>query len=342
MTIRVRPREDSHTKCPYCHDTVNRGPKCSACGAVYHPECATLFGKCATRGCAGEFQGILELVAAFPRLALVARRIRRLAPDVENTSDRWVVVLNPVPRANQNKTTAMVLGEVLGQSAYDGRIRMSANYPDTLVRVTGAQRLEGVLARLRGAGLSCLALPLLDYVRPLTSFDVTRVVSLDPPVFQNREGEQRRLEPGAWLAIPAQLLEVEGAAATGRLMQTQFRGKGRSTKRPKPAPADKRHRQFALYLFERDNPDPYVLRERALQGYQILGDRMTASATQNIRLVAEQLTHVGGAWREMAKTVVTNQTLLISTDALGKKRSNETSVGLVARLMYHAWMAETS
>ena len=106
MKIGLTPREQSSHRCPYCHDSVVRGPACSACKAQYHNECAETFGKCAARGCGGTFQGVLELVQAIPRLALLARRINRWQTGDLVGNATKVVVLMPTPRDRHTKRAA--------------------------------------------------------------------------------------------------------------------------------------------------------------------------------------------------------------------------------------------
>src|SRR5688572_4951837 len=144
VTIRITRREGGVPTCPYCLDAVPLGPECPGCATRYHDECAATFGRCATLGCKAPLdQGPRPTGRALPRLAAIAARLAGSAsPAPWLDDDEGQSFLALVPSPGHAARGAEVLAELLGQTVYDARLRLSSGLPEPLLRLPTAADAE--------------------------------------------------------------------------------------------------------------------------------------------------------------------------------------------------------
>lgn len=260
MTIRIAPRGGPAT-CPYCHDALDAtAVACPGCAVGYHDECAATFGRCAIIGCRVPLDVAGPEAAPLPRLVAVAARLATLsAADLGALADdaeAFVVAL--LPGAPDDADAAAAVGELLGQTAYDGRLRLTSPAPEPLVRVRGRAAAEAVVTRLAGRRVRAVALPLAALARPLARIDAGEVAPGEPP--------RRVVDGSGWdvplpraaerLVVAVQLVEVAPREETKNLWSD---ARGRKTK-PKTRRTLERRTEPAALVFGRAPGDPVLLR----------------------------------------------------------------------------------
>lgn len=256
MAIRVARREGA-AHCPYCHDDVPEGPACPSCGVRYHDECAATFGRCAILGCRAPLEVAAPEVTPLPRLVAMASRLFALRPGAAPLDDdaSHVVVLLP-GSASPPPDAAAAVGELLGHTAYDGRLRLLSPVPEPLVRTRGGADAEAVAVRLAGHGVRALALAARDLLRPLARVDALEVEAGDPPrVVDPISGPvplaRRRLVLSANLLEVHQREEVKNLWATGRKLKSS---------KPVSRRVSDRQTEPAALVYGEGEVDPVLLR----------------------------------------------------------------------------------
>jgi hypothetical protein len=333
----LTPRDGSGgSRCPYCHDDIVQGPACDACGARYHQECAQTFGACAVQACRGEVA--LPTTAApevLPRLGALSRRIGRWTPPPGGP--RALVLDLPASKAVRDdpKKAGRVVGEIIGQTPYDGRMRVLSPFPEVLVRVRSEAEAERMRDRLAAAGLRSIAPPLDELVRPFAPFKVAKMESDGFKLeLESPEGERRTL----WHNEPRLVVSsgiVSMTQVTGRLMKgTRHYGRGgRTSKRAAGTPAPRKQRERCAYVFVPGvaRPSLFLLSDLARGGH-------AATTHSNFHGLLEELSPPGADRLNLPEVMCSSQVFMHPVDELGKTRSNAAFVALLARLTFMCWV----
>ncbi len=333
MAIRIARREGS-TSCPYCHDEVPEagdGVACPACDVRYHGECAATFGRCGILGCRAPLDVAAVDATPLPRLVVMASRLSALRPDAPlPDDDAHVVAL--LPGTPDSADAAGAVGALLGQTTYDGRLRLMSGVPEPLVRVRGAADAEAVVSRLAGYRVRALAVPAAELLRPLVRVDVVELEPGDPA------GDVRIVDPIAGptplpsprFVVAATLLEVHQREEVKNLWETSGRKKSRVSSRR----VSERQTEPAALVFGLRERDPWLLRR---DGSRLAGSR-DPTAT--------------GRWLRILDACSRGATVVrfegATTSALLSRRrpfvtpidENLPGLLLAARLLHAAWAAE--
>ncbi len=255
MVIRVSRREGS-ASCPYCHDEVVEGPACPACGVRYHDECAATFGRCAILGCRVPLEVAAPEATPLPRLVAMAPRLFALRPGAAaplEDDDAHIVAL--LPGSPESADAAAAVGDLLGHSPYDGRMRLLCAAPEPLVRVRTGADAEAVVSRLAGYRVKALAIPAADLLRPLVRVDAVDVEDGDPPRIIDPIAGPSPL-PTPRLVVTATLLEVHQREEVKNLWEGRKLKKNRVTSRK----VSERFTEPAALVFGEHERDPVLLR----------------------------------------------------------------------------------
>tara|TARA_R110002072_G_scaffold37073_3_gene108849 strand:+ start:263 stop:1288 length:1026 start_codon:yes stop_codon:yes gene_type:complete len=265
MQIRIKentPSGSASARCPFCLDDLDQGVACTACRALYHADCAQVFGSCAALGCPGTLTDRIGL-AALPRLVALARRLASWQPSslAKVRPETSLVVLWPSAKARSSKEAARVVAEILGpeHSLYDGRLRLQVPYPEPLARADSLDIGLEAVARLEGAGVRASLLPMLEVLAIQAPFQV-RALSGPPWEARNPAGEARLLDPEApHLFLTTRFCEEKSKVTTK--LQRKTNARGRSTYRQTTSVFPKRtaRPEAAAILVTPDQP-PWLLR----------------------------------------------------------------------------------
>jgi hypothetical protein len=317
--------------CPYCLESVREEALCLDCGADYHRDCAAAFGRCVVLGCGARLDEE-EVDRVLPRLPQLAHGLSRwrLADLGQRpfVGDPSVVVLKPVPRAARDRIEAAeALGEVLGDDADEGRLRLLGGYPEPLMRVEESLEATQIRLRLAEASLDSFLVPLRQLLRPLREREVTSL-ALDPLRLSTEDGPAE-LASGSRLVVPVQFVRLgRGSGASGSVSRRRPGGTGRFA-RDEPD----RRSEAAAFVFGPGDPVPLLLRARNMR--RLRGFPTTTSPAQRLSLVLREL--AGDEAHERPLENARAPALLIpGLDGL----DNHTSVALIARLMFLAWEEE--
>ncbi|MGE0713078.1 MAG: hypothetical protein AB7N76_35125 [Planctomycetota bacterium] len=343
-TIRVTPRDQSATTCPYCHDRVSVGQSCSDCGATYHAECAQTFAVCASLGCKGRFVAPGGQ-AVLPRVAVLARRLATWRVEGLGPRGPQAVILDPSPRAaREEQAAALAVADLLGpgHTAYDGRLRLQAAYPEPLVRFDTPELAERAVDALRAHGLCARTMPLADLVRPLEVFEpVAAEVHADRVLLRSKGGaEQREVRADERrLLLGAKVVVEVAKASTHAVVKRNHRGHAYTTTKRDLFPTRTTRPESAAFVIRPGERAPTFLRSSTIR----------VDATQSLRtqvagwaLVTQHLGR-GAVVRELSGATATPLMAQVDTggaDAAASRRDNVASLLLLARLAGAAWEAE--
>lgn len=327
MAIRITPRDGPAT-CPLCLDEVTRGTACPSCGVTYHVECAATFGRCGILGCRALFEPSTPTGRPLPRLAAMASSLSalRLADAAPVPEEDVIVALLPGPRGLADRTdAAAAVGEALGQTAYDGRLRLGSPLPEPLVRVVGGEHASRVRDRLTSFGVRALTLPATAVLRPLMRVEVAEI---DPAAQSVLDTVGRTVAiRDERLTVTAQRIEVR----TRLKQEFTFDGEtSRSTTRK----LDQRVAEPVAIVFCGDDPTPLLLRRDALRVHG--GTEPTAFARWSRVVTALS---ASGERIDLAGT--TSAVLLTRKRPFGAIPTDENLPGLLlaARILHLAWRA---
>lgn len=266
MQIRIKEQSPtgggSKPRCPFCLDDLDQGVACTACRALYHPDCAQVFGRCAALGCAGSLSDHVGVVA-IPRLVALARRLAAWQPSsLANVNPQTsLIVLWPSASARKSKHAAQAVADLLGpdHTAYDGRLRLQVAYAEPLARADSrAMGLEAV-ETLRRAGVRATLLPMLDVLALQQPF-LIRGLSGPPWEGRNPRGEVRLLDPNAQHLFLTTRYCEETSKVTSKLKRVT-NSRGRATYRPSTSIFPKRTaRPEAAAIVVSPGQPPWLLR----------------------------------------------------------------------------------
>lgn len=327
MAIKISRRAGPAT-CPLCLDSVDQGTDCPACCVTYHLECAATFGRCGIIGCRTPFEPSRPSGRALPRLAAMAGSLAALratsAPSVPD--DDVVVALLPGPRKLADRPdAAAAVGEALGQTAYDGRLRLGSPLPELLLRVDGPDNASRIRERLTSFGVRALTLPAAALLRPL---DRVEVAEVDPATLRVLDtlGRLTLISPER-LVITAQRVEVR----TREKQESSFDGeRSRTTTRRQ----DERIAEPVAIVFNDDDPTPLLFRR---DNMRVLGGAEPTAFARWTRVVTA-LSAVGDRL-DLAGT--TSAVLQTRKRPFGPVPIDENLPGLLlaSRILHLAWRA---
>lgn len=336
MPIVVQPRGAPST-CPYCKDEVEGGVACPRCAGRYHEECASIYGLCATLACGGELPGKRGALAPLQRLKVLAHRIGlgRWPTEGLRPDGPFAVALFPAAREVETRREAVELvADLLGQTAFDARLRLASNAPEPLVRADARADAEDVVWRLAAVGLPARALPMLELVRPLAHLPVEGLVAGagGSLTLLGAQGKARPL-PADRLVVTAPLVEVRRRA---ELRTASYDATG--TARRRATTRERRGKDPAAFIFSPGDPVPALVVASGLRTLE--GMRREPIAAQTWKhvqraLAAPPASHVelelGGddAFLSMRWPGMATQ----SEQVL----DNHRAVELAARLCWWAW-----
>lgn len=328
MTIKITPREGPAT-CPLCLDAVAQGTDCPSCGVTYHLECAATFGRCGIIGCRALFEPATPTGRALPRLAAMASSLSalRLADAPAVPDDDVVVALLPGPRGLADRTdAAAAVGEALGQTAYDGRLRLGSPLPELLLRVVGREHASSIRDRLTSFGVRALLLPAAPLLRPLMRVEVAEVDPTAPRVVDS-VGRITTIPPER-LTITAQRIEVRAQ----QKQKASYEGEPRRTSTTRRQ--EQRTVEPVAIVFRADDPTPLLLRRDALR---VHGGAEPTAFARWARVVAAL--SAAGDRVDLAGT--TSAVLQTRKRPFGVVPIDENLPGLLlaARILHLAWRA---
>jgi hypothetical protein len=265
MQIRVKetnPSGSASARCPFCLDDLDHGVACTDCRALYHADCAQVFGSCAALGCPGTLTERVGL-AALPRLVALARRLAAWQPSslANVRPETSLVVIWPSATARTSKEAAQAVAEILGpdHTAYDGRLRLQVPYAEPLARADSPDHAQSALERLRRAGVRVTLLPMLDVLAVQKPFQV-RGFSGPPWEARNPPGETRQLDPQAPRLFLTTRFCEEKSKRTTKLKRTT-NARGHSSYRQSTSVFPKRTaRPEAAAILVTPNQPPWLLR----------------------------------------------------------------------------------
>lgn len=169
MSERERPQiEVQSTRCPYCHDSLERGVKpeiCPSCHALHHTECWEEYGACSA--CGGreiEQPEALDVKAAAGKITNEERAVEG-APQVQRCAFTSSCDQKPVQfgsACRQHTRDASLLGLFLGAVFSGGASAALVQYPGVLKTPLGLIFLLGsvlIVASLVGIFLAYHADP---------------------------------------------------------------------------------------------------------------------------------------------------------------------------------------
>jgi hypothetical protein len=327
--FQLTPR-DSETICPPCRDSIGAGAtiSCPDCGATYHEECAITFGVCVNLACVGRITTERSVVA-LPRIGAVARRLQSWRLDgLLRREGPWIVYfLPPTSGAPHSEPAARVVGEILDQTVFDGRLRLQARHPELLVRVEEREEVKRILHTLRGVGVEAYAISLADFIEPLEVFRGVAFFLDSPLVCSSSFGICRHYRlSGDRLVVPTLYLETDERNENWAY-HTFDRKRKRSTRRVK------RRSEAAFYVF-RPNEIPLELTESGLQ--HVVGLSHRAAPRKTLTRVQRQFS---GGLRAMTRSLlaVSDGRLQTPRGYDVQERGNRASVRLMLRLVSSAW-----
>lgn len=267
MQIRIKelnPSESGSARCPFCLDDLDHGVACTDCRALYHADCAQIFGSCAALGCPGTLTDQVGL-APLPRLIALARRLAAWQPSslANVRPETTLLVVWPSAAARTSKEAAQVVGEILGpdHTAYDGRLRLQVPYAEPLARADSPDLAREAQERLRRAGVRATLLPMLEVLDVQKPFQV-RGLSGPPWEAQNPPGEKRLLDPTAPRLFLTTRFCEEKSKRTTKLRKTT-NARGYSSYRQSTSVFPKRTaRPEAAAILVTPNQPPWLLRSR--------------------------------------------------------------------------------
>jgi hypothetical protein len=319
----LHSKTESHHRqiCPYCRSDLGADRSlCPSCDTQYHEECAAVFWKCAIRGCKGYLRDP-NSVQALPRLPRLATQLGQweFSPD-RDIRPHALVSLPMSWNDRGTELAARTVGEAMGQTTLDGRLRLSRPYPEFLVQTREDNALL-LVEKLESEGLSALAIPMEEVLRPLTSFAAsTFEKSQGQLVFTNRASEQRIFsQNGARLVISGTHI-IERLTATRKTVLTVI---------SKSYNKSKRSEVEVLFIFSRDNPIP-VLVDLQKQGAIARRKGELAPRVGDFHLSSPA----------SVKSIINddkNRTLLTRTSNEYGRFENLPSLSLIARVLFFAW-----
>lgn len=332
MTIRISRREGS-SSCPYCHDEVLDAPgfvACPACGVRYHDECAATFGRCGILGCRAALEVAAPEVTPLPRLLAMAPRLFMLRPTAAPLDDdAYVVAL--LPGSPESLDAAGLVGELLRQTAYDGRLRLLSGVPEPLVRVRSAADAEAVTARLAACRVNAVAVPARELLRPLVRVDAVELQPGDPPRVVDPIAGATPL-PGPRLVVAVNLIEVHQREEVENLWETG----GRMRRRVKSRKVADRRTEPAALVFGARERDPVLLRR---DGTRLRGS-VDPTAIGRWSAILEACSR--GAEVVRVENATAAALLARRRPVVAQVDENLPGVLLAARLLHAAWVARTT
>ncbi|MCO5171625.1 MAG: hypothetical protein M9894_35425 [Planctomycetes bacterium] len=334
MTIRIAPRGGPAT-CPYCHDGLDPAAvACAGCGVGYHDECAATFGRCAILGCRVPLAVPGPEATPLPRLVAMASRLAALsATDLgglgDDDDESFVVAL--LPGTPEHPDASAAVGELLGQTPYDGRLRLTSPVPEPLVRVRGRAAADAVVQRLAGRRARAVALPRHALLRPLGRTDAREVAPGEPPrLVVDGSGWDVPLPPAAErLVVAVQLVEVSPQTETKNLWSE---ARGRKAKVKTRRTLERRVEPGAL-VFGRAPGDPVLLRRDVAR---LSGCREPTTFGRWARVLAEVSR---GATVERLEGGAASLLLTRRRPLVDQVEENLPGLLLAARVLHLAWLA---
>jgi len=265
MQIRIKentPSGNASARCPFCLDDLDQGVACTDCRALYHADCAQVFGSCAALGCPGTLTDRIGL-AALPRLVAMARRLGSWQPNslANIRPETSLIVLWPSAEARTSKEAAQVVAEILGpdHTLYDGRLRLQVPYAEPLARADSPDIGQEALSRLQRAGVRATLLPMLDVLAIQEPFQV-RALSGPPWEARNPTGEARLLDLEApHLFLTTRFCEEKSKITSKMRRSTNARGNSGYRRTTSVFPKRTARPEAAAILVTRDQP-PWLLR----------------------------------------------------------------------------------
>jgi hypothetical protein len=338
MKIDVNPKGHSDLACPYCRDSVSVGQTCSDCGARYHAECAQTFAVCAILGCRGRFVPPGGLVV-LPRVGLLARRLSAWRVEGLGPQGPHAVILEPSFGARDQPEAARAVADLLGEgyTAYDGRLRLQAGYPEPLVRCDTPEQAAGAARDLVARGARARTISLADLVRPLETYEPAAMEILpDQIVMRTRQGgETRTLDREEGRLVVCGRVAEEVARVESRTV-TKRRGKSsyQTTRRSLFPKRTTRPEQAAL-VFRPGERVPTFLRCNAVR---VEANADLRTKLQGWVLVLKALGDTPRAEvRELKGETAAPLMGLTGVSGTSSTRNNVASILLLARLCHNAW-----
>ncbi len=333
MPLELTPRASAPT-CPPCRDTVAVGPRqaCPACGAVYHDDCAQFFGRCVVMACPGRFLSVAAL-RAMPRVASVAPRVARWRETLAGLEGPWLVFITPAPEpVREDPAAARTLGDLLGQTAYDGRLRLSAPYAELVARAEGRGDADEAVAALRRVGVPAHVVGAPELMGRFRRFEVhTAELGEEEVVVWDAHGRRRAFGQGA---ARLALRGVQVRAPHARPRQTLVEGTGRLRVQGLPGGGRHSDSRHTAFVFDPDDPEPAVVLERELS--QVRGALSHATSRGAFEALLRRLGE-GPHTETRSLGGLRLGHLLHSEEPEGRFRSNRAVLRLLARLEYFAW-----
>jgi hypothetical protein len=341
--VKVTPRDADELRCPYCHDDVSMGPSCSGCAARYHAECAQTFGACAIPACLGTLDLESHTAQVLPRLTGLARRIGRWTPPMGGP--RALILDLPAPRAVRDdpEAAARLVGDLLGQTTYDGRMRVLSPFPEPLIRVRSEAEAVLLRGQLSDVGLASITPPLSELVKPFDPFQVARYeVGDDVLRVEDAEGQERTLDlKRPRLVFTGSVVTLTESRTTRHLKRsfTGSYGSGAGAVRTAPKARPGRDQQLCAYVYTAADAQPLRFLHRELE--LVTGGTHPKLVTegQRFRALLDELKDPNDQPYTVPPVLCSNPSFMTAVDAGGGKRSNAAFVALVARLEAFFWQA---
>lgn len=349
MTIRISERRTGD-HCCFCLDGLEKRLTCPACGAGYHDECGAIVGRCVILGCRERLVGGRRAAVvglALPRLGILARAIGRWArlgiPDQVDLGS--AVVLLPSRReVREDLEAARAVAELLGpeHTPYDGRLRLQSPHPEPLVRVDDHDAASEVLARLRGEGIACLAVPLRDLLAPLDLFEPVEVAT-DPMGMALRDAQGRELDlafGAPRLVVVGQHVEVERRVTTRQAGGFDRSGGGKSPRylaaRTSLYPEPRKSSEPCLHLILPGEPRLVFIRRNAVRSFG-KGIKFSVHAIQPWYKLVEDLKQDA----TVVEVGLAGSPALLSFEPTDPtQQSNARAIHLLARIHRAAWQSD--
>lgn len=344
MSIRIRAKRDAVLTCPYCHDTLSEPVACPDCGTAYHAECAFTFQSCALQGCAGVFRG--GGLRILPRLPVLAKRVAAWHRAWREEMQGVVVVIKPAAWSSRERpAAARRVGELIGGTGYDGRLRLAATYPEPLVQVPGLLDARALRDELAGLEVEAFLINASELYKPLQAYFARRIETGGPtgPSLLDEEGQEMRVRLSERpLLVTGELISVLSSATkivTTQHYQGRYAAYG-SSQRIQNSVVKNRNRDLekAAFLFEPGEPIPFMLRGK--DGNKLFGEAGRETPQQRF---LKGVAALKGRCDSVAIQGSKSPNLLSRRNVavgVGQERlHNLPALNLIARLMYFDWTA---
>jgi hypothetical protein len=310
--------------CPYCRsDLGNRRSSCPTCETGYHLECAEVFWKCAIRGCPGYLRDP-DQVQVLPRLPRFAARLDQwdFSPDREIRPHALISMPMSWDERGSDQA-ARTVGEIMGETALDGRLRLSNPYPELLMQTRG-DRAHSLVEQLQSQGLQALAIPMEEMLQPLTCFSAVNVQSTGSELsFADKDGKRRVFtDTSPRLVVSAHSI-IEHRVGSQFKGQVGFRSKSR---------VKKRSEKEVAFIFDAQNSVPVFVDLGKVRAAALRSGRCALLIEDfSLKTTKSALTSVEGD---------RSQALLYSTgsaSSLTNVFANLSSLSLIARILFLQW-----